>query len=165
MPVPPVAGGGHADERKADGAGESVVIGDADLDRSHVGTSELSLSSNVNDERGVDLGARDHVVGDLRKEVGVHEVTRCAVGLTLSLSLLLLNIKAIRKKPKELSILSCFLLKNSEEERGCRVSSIENKGSESVRGEADSECKLLWLRGGKPCPGGIPELHCRRCSV
>ena len=69
---------GNADERKADGTGDSLAIGDVDLESSHGGAVELSFAGDVDDEGGVDFGLLDHVAGDVRQQFGVEEVAGCA---------------------------------------------------------------------------------------
>ena len=69
---------GNADERKADGTGDSLVIGDVHLESPHGGAVELSFAGDVDDEGGVDFGVLDHVAGDVRQQFGVEEVAGCA---------------------------------------------------------------------------------------
>ena len=64
---------GNADERKADGAQVAVLIGDGDLESSLGGAVELALTSDVDDERGVDLGILDHMLVQPWKQLAVEE--------------------------------------------------------------------------------------------
>ena len=43
---------GNADERKADGTGDSLAIGDVDLESPHGGAMELPFAGSVDDEGG-----------------------------------------------------------------------------------------------------------------
>ena len=65
---------GHANERKTDGVRVAVLIGDDDLEDSLGGTGELPLSGDGDPERGVDLGALDHALLEIREQLAVQEV-------------------------------------------------------------------------------------------
>lgn len=56
-----------ADERKADGALNVVLVEDGDLDGSFSGSVELPLTGDVDDERGIDLDVLNHAMDDLRQ--------------------------------------------------------------------------------------------------
>ena len=58
---------GNADERKADGTGDPLAIGDVDLESPHGDAVELSSAGDVDDEGGVDFGVLDHVARDVRQ--------------------------------------------------------------------------------------------------